>query len=94
MNSRQRKMLCILVAAAAGTLFPLLPGASYDHTVYNNLQKSRDALIAQRTDLEHAHDEVEKQIDNLQTRQTRLDQYLRQVNSALRDVDDALRGTR
>jgi hypothetical protein len=94
MAFRRLRMLLVLFAVAAGMIYPALPGATYDVTVYNNLMKSRDALIAQRGELQQAHDDVDKQVDLLQAKQNRLDSYLRQVNSALRDVDEALKGVR
>ncbi len=70
---------------------PLSPGASgYDPYVYDNLQRSRDALLSQKTELQRAYNDVASQVDKLQTKLTRLDSYLRQVDSSIKDVDNAL----
>lgn len=66
--------------------------AAYDSVVYDNLKKSRDALLAQQTELQRAYDETAKQIDYLNGKLTRINAYLKQVSSSLKDVDDALAG--
>jgi len=63
---------------------------AYNDLVYNNLLKSKDALTSQQADLQTNYDETKRQIDLLNARLTRLDSYLSQVNSSLRDVDTAL----
>lgn len=63
---------------------------AYDLQVYNNLMKSRDALVQQQTELQRAYDETQKQMDALNMKLTRIDSYLKQVNSSLKDVDTAL----
>jgi peptidoglycan hydrolase CwlO-like protein len=64
---------------------------AYDPSVYNNLQKSRDALLSQRQDLQAAYDRVNQQINQLNQSLTRLDSYLRQTDQSLRDVESAMR---
>ncbi len=64
--------------------------SAYDQQVYNNLMKSRDALVSQQQELQQAYDATQKQIDGLNAKLTRIDAYLKQVNSSLKDVDTAL----
>lgn len=64
--------------------------SAYDQMVYNNLLKSKDALVSQQTELQAAYDATQKQIDELNAKLGRIDSYLKQVNSSLRDVDIAL----
>jgi hypothetical protein len=64
--------------------------SGYDAFVYTNLQKSRDALLSQRAELERSRATVLAQIDQLQQKAARLDQYLRQVDGSIKDVDDAI----
>jgi peptidoglycan hydrolase CwlO-like protein len=67
---------------------------AYDPTVYNNLQRSRDALLSQRQDLQTAYDQVTQQIDQLNQKLNRIDSYLRQTDQSLRDVESAMKQTR
>jgi hypothetical protein len=64
---------------------------AYDPSVYNNLQKSRDALLSQRQDLQAAYDQVTQQIDQLNQKLIRIDSYLRQTDQSLRDVESAMK---
>lgn len=63
---------------------------AYDQQVYNNLLKSKDALVTQQAELQRAYDETQKQIDALNAKLGRLDTYLKQVNTSIKDVDTAL----
>ena len=86
-------------AAALAVLCALVPlssaqrsSAAYDNYVYDNLQKSRDALLDQKRELQRAFDDTSKQMDALNLKLQRIDAYMKQIDKALRDVDDALRG--
>lgn len=81
-------LLCLLLPAVRTLAVPT-PGADY---VFDNLNKSRDALLDQRRELQRAYDDTAKQIDMLNQKQQRIDSYLKQVDKAIRDVEDALRG--
>ncbi|MBY0356659.1 MAG: hypothetical protein K2W82_01550 [Candidatus Obscuribacterales bacterium] len=70
------------------------PQNTQAESVYANLQRSRDALLAQQAELQRAYDDTRRQIDSLNGRLTRIDSYQRQINSALRDVEDVMRNTR
>jgi hypothetical protein len=83
-----------LVTAAALAVF-LVPcfavqTLSYDQYVYDNLQKSRDALLAQRDELQRAYNDIAGQVDRLNQKLSRYDAYLHQVDDSLRDVNRAL----
>ena len=92
MRILQNRLLLAIVALVA--LFPWLPGNSYDQQVYESLQRSRDALISQKAELERARNDVGGQIDRLQAKYDRINLYLKQVDSSLRDVEDALQRAR
>lgn len=62
--------------------------------VYQNLMKSRDALLSQQAELQRVYDETRRQMDVLNARMTKIEAYMRQVNSSLRDVEDAIRKTK
>lgn len=74
-----------VVQAFSGT------ASAYDSGVYNNLMKTRDALLQQRDYLQKAYDDTSKQIDQLQQKLSRVNSYLNQNDKNLRDIDDALR---
>lgn len=93
-NRSMRLSTRLFLAATAGlmlAMIPSQPGSSYDPYVYDNLKKSRDALLSQRDELQRALYDVNQQIGRLQSRQSRLDSYVKQVDQSLRDVEDALR---
>lgn len=58
--------------------------------LYDNLQRSLDALSGQRAELERSRSDILGQIDLLQQKVARIDQYLKQVDDSLQDVDHAL----
>lgn len=83
--------LFIPILIAMGVIpFLSQESSAYDQLVYNNLMKSRDALVTQQQELQRAYDETQKQIDALNAKLTRYDTYLKQLNASLRDVDTAL----
>jgi len=79
-------------AAAAMAMMQIWAGvaSAYDSYVLNNLRRSRDALLTQQADIQRAYDETSRQVDVLQQKLAKLDGYLRQVDSALRDVNRAI----
>ena len=86
---------CIYLAVLITlSIMSFAPCNSYDTGVYNNLKQSRDALLGQQAELQRAYDDVRQQIGRLNSRLDRLDSYLRQVNAALKDVEDSMRYTR
>jgi hypothetical protein len=86
----------LITAAMFGLLFAAgtEKSSGYDPYVVENLQKSRDALLSQRAELERTRNEYLQQIDRLQLKVARIDQYLRQVDGSVKDVDDALKAVR
>lgn len=88
----------VLSTGAALTVLLFTLGASkssgYDAYVYENLSRSRDALLSQRAELERTRNDVSSQIDRLQQKMARIDQYLRQVDGSIRDVEDAMKQVR
>jgi cell division protein FtsB len=64
---------------------------AYDSGVYDNLNRSRDALLSQREHLEQTADSLNKRIAQLQQQLDSVNSYLRDTDRAIRDVDSALR---
>lgn len=83
----------VLGAVSSVTVVQLFSGtaSAYDSAVYNNLMKTRDALMQQRDYLRQAYDDTSKQIDALQQKMNRINSYLDQNDKNLRDLDTALR---
>ncbi len=75
--------LVAAVAIAVSQVYIGVAGA-YDQSVYNNLMKTRDALLQQRDYLQQALDDTQRKLD-------RLNSYLDQNSRNLRDVELALR---
>lgn len=83
-----RKLIISSVAMVALLFtFGASKSSGYDSYVYENLQRSRDALLTQRAGLERKREEYAQKL-------ARIDQYQRQVDSSLKDVEDALRNIR
>ncbi len=68
--------------------------ARADTDVAYNLKRTRDALLGQRQELLNAQHAVEIQLNQLQQRNDRINAYLRDTDSSLRDVETALRTTK
>ncbi|MBX9879449.1 MAG: hypothetical protein K2Y22_13390 [Candidatus Obscuribacterales bacterium] len=92
-----RKQVKLKLFAAVSLGFVLALGvmsaghAGQNPTVYNNLMRSRDALLNQRAYLQKALDGLSSQLNDLNDKIGRLRDYLDQNDQALRDVDRALR---
>lgn len=85
-----RAWLCLIVLI----LLNVAPRAvGYDDRVYEELKRSRDALLAQQAELGRAETAVKQQINSLNDKLARISQYQRQVNSALNDVESVMRNT-
>ncbi len=64
---------------------------AYGAEVLNNLRKTRDALLDQRSHLETNANAIKQKMDELGKRLDIVNGYLRETDNALRDVDDAIR---
>ncbi|MBZ0185440.1 MAG: hypothetical protein K8F91_04235 [Candidatus Obscuribacterales bacterium] len=64
---------------------------AYDQTVVNNLSKTRDALLDQRSHLDVKADEIKKKIDELSRQLNLVNTYLTDTDKSLRDIEDAIR---
>ena len=84
--------LKLIIATTVITTATLVYGtaSAYDAYTINNLKRSRDALLDQQTELQKAYDDTSRQVDTLQQKLTRINNYLNQINLSLRDVDRAL----
>ena len=63
---------------------------AYSNPVRNNMLKSRDGLLDQRSKLEQTYNALGTQIAQMQRQRTTVYSYLRDVDGAIRDVDRAL----
>lgn len=64
---------------------------AYDRTVANNLGKTRDALLDQRSHLAVKADEIKGKMAELDKQLGIVESYIRDTDRALRDIEDAIR---
>lgn len=64
---------------------------AYDRTVANNLGKTRDALLDQRSHLAAKADEIKGKMAELDKQLGIVESYIRDTDSAIRDIEDAIR---
>lgn len=64
---------------------------AYSTDVRNNLNKTRDALLDQRTHLQERYDAISRRIAELNQQLDVINSYLKDTDRNIRDVDDALR---
>jgi uncharacterized protein YlxW (UPF0749 family) len=65
---------------------------AYDSMVVDRLERSRDALLDQKTQLEESDQRLGETIDELNRKRDRVQTYLRDTDKALMEVELALRG--
>ena len=85
----KQKVIAAAVLALTGWVGSA--ATALDSGVYNNLNRSRDALLTQRKNLQDAADNLNRRIGDLQRQLDSVNSYLRDTDSAIRDVDSALR---
>lgn len=78
--------VCLLFMLA----FANLAALALDSMVYNNLSRSRQALLDQRQHLQEQADRIGRQLDTLNRQMDTVNAYLRDTDSALRDVETSL----
>lgn len=91
---RKQVNLKLFAVISAGVLTLGLMSAGHagpNQIVYDNLMRSKDALLNQRAYLQKALDSLTSQMNDLNDKIGRLRDYLNQNDQALRDVDRALR---
>lgn len=91
MVPRQKLLLLVLILVAGGLCYCAGYVQAYDQTVYNNLSKTRDALIDQRTHLEEKADGIKKTISELERQLDMVNSYLRDTDRSLRNIEDAIK---
>ncbi|MBX9692816.1 MAG: hypothetical protein K2Z81_10560 [Cyanobacteria bacterium] len=64
---------------------------AYNAEVVNNLRRTRDALLDQRSHLEANASSIQQKINDLSRQLNIVNGYLRDTDNALKDVDDAIR---
>ncbi len=67
------------------------PVGAYDSATDDNLRRSRDALLDQEAHLKDQANRIAQDIDNLQRQLASVNDYLRDTEHALDDVDRSLR---
>ena len=83
--------LLVLVAVISWTLGNV---HAYSTEVVSNLQRTRDALLNQRSHLESKADEIKRKIDEYNRNLAIVNGYLRETDNALKDVENAIRRAR
>ncbi|HEY9754279.1 MAG TPA: hypothetical protein V6C97_03835 [Oculatellaceae cyanobacterium] len=81
---------CLLVLLGVANLAAF----AFDSLVYNNLSRSRQALLDQRAHLQESADRIGRQIDNLNHQLDTVNSYLRDTDTALRDVETSMANAR
>ncbi len=81
---------CLLVSLGVANLAAF----ALDSMVYNNLSRSRQALLDQRQHLQESADRIGRQIDTLNRQLDTVNAYLRDTDTALRDVESTMANTR
>jgi len=80
---------CLLFSLGCANLAAI----ALDSMVYNNLSRSRQALLDQREHLQESADRIGRQIDNLNRQLDTVNAYLRDTDTALRDVESTMATT-
>lgn len=83
--------LSVVLAASLVAIALHYPAEAYNDQVYNSLLRTRDALIDQKKSIEQAIEQTRKKIDSLNAHLKTLEDYLKQTDSDIKDVDRALR---
>ncbi|MBX3138338.1 hypothetical protein KF707_19065 [Candidatus Obscuribacterales bacterium] len=64
---------------------------AYSSEVLNNLNRTRDALLDQRRNLQQRYDAISQKINELNRQLDVVNSYLRDTDRNIRDVEDALK---
>ncbi len=64
---------------------------AYSSEVLNNLNRTRDALLDQRRNLQLRYDAISQKINELNRQLDVVNSYLRDTDRNIRDVEDALK---
>jgi hypothetical protein len=91
MSSKVGKALIPLFGVLVIILQNQYSALAIDPTFYNKLARSRDALLAQKDSLQRSYDDASRRIDELNKKLDMLRSYMRETDSALADVDRAMR---
>lgn len=73
--------------------FPTLRTLASDSPVYDNLNRSRQALLEQRDQLQQSADDLARQIDNLNRKLDAVKSYLKNTDAAVREIDRSMSST-
>jgi uncharacterized protein YlxW (UPF0749 family) len=88
-NGKAKIGLAMLLSAAA---WAGSAATAYNNpALYENLMRSRDALLTQKQHLNESADSIKQRINELQKQLDSVNQYISDTDNAVHDVDDALR---
>ena len=85
-NFPGRAWICLLFSLGCTNL----AAVAFDSQVYDNLMRSRQALLEQKDHLQDSADRIGQQIDNLNRQLDTVNAYLRDTDSAIKDVESTL----
>jgi hypothetical protein len=88
------KRWALMVAVGVFLVLIASVAIAYDSLVTDRLERSRDALLDQKTRLEESDQRLGETIDELNVKRDRVKTYLRDTDESLREVEIALRGTK
>ena len=88
---KEKRFQILLLLFVALVSFSLGNAQAYSTEVVNNLKRTRDALLDQRSHLDQNAANIKRKISEYERQLDVVNSYLRDTDNALRDVDDAIR---
>lgn len=82
-----------MLATAAGAVLVFAAGAAVGAGASYKLRESLEALRSQEREVLRRHDIIQEQIAKLEGEKSALEDYLRQIDRARRDIEQALSTT-
>jgi hypothetical protein len=86
------RLIVIIGITSLALAVPAERARAVDSEVFSKLSASRAALLAQEREIQRSSDDIARQIDDLQHKQSLLDGYARETQSAIREIDRAMSG--
>ena len=83
----------VMLATAAGAVLVFAAGAAVGAGASYKLRESLEALRSQEREVLRRHDIIQEQIAKLEGEKSALEDYLRQIDRARRDIEQALSTT-
>ena len=86
----KNKIHFAVLATALGAITMFAAGAAIGAGASYKLRESLDALQSQEREVLRRHDIIQEQIKKLEAEKSALEDYLRQIDRARRDIEQAL----